>query len=305
MNTAVKVPVTFLDGHSPWQDLLGVISTADMARGNFCRFFTCNQRKWGRLQPDFYFDCTSITYLIDATRDYKAWWLLGKNGEAVEVRAGVATLEQIEGAGLNMMQPYGYLSAIKNIQGELYACGYGRQVYRREESQWISIADGILTREPARGFFDIDGASRSSLYAVGWDGEIYFHDGQAWRQDDSHTTEHLASVRCLGKDDVWVAGDNGVVLHGSFNQWQIIRDDAFTDNWYCIEEFNGRMYLAGHGQLAYVDGEAIRAVDVGLGRDITTHRLHARDGRLWSIGEKDILVFDGKAWQAVPHPDND
>jgi hypothetical protein len=43
---------------------------------------------------------------------------------------------------------------------------------------------------------------------------------------------------------------------------------------------------------------------VGLGRSITTDRLHASEGLLWSIGSKDILVFDGQTWKEVLHPDN-
>ena len=48
----------------------------------------------------------------------------------------------------------------------------------------------------------------------------------------------------------------------------------------------------------------IQPLDVGLGKSITTHRLHAKEGLLWSIGEKDILVYDGHAWKEIIHPDN-
>lgn len=299
-----KVPVTFLSGHSPRKGVLGVIAFPDMLEGDttFTRLFGYSNGQWGR-GNDFPFDCRSLSYLADAATGYKAWWLLGKNGEAVEVKGGVPTIEQIPGAGLNVAHPYGYVSAIKNIQGKLYVCGYGRQVYKRDPP-WRSIADDILTHESAIGFFDIDGVSDTCIYAVGWQGEIYFLEGQLWRKDDSPTTAHLAAVRCLAPDDVWICGDKGVVLHGSFNNWREIRDAGFTGNWYSIEEFAGRIYLAANEGLAWVDGNAIRPVDVGLKRPITTHRLHARDGLLWSIGEKDILVFDGQVWTEVLHPDN-
>jgi len=161
-----------------------------------------------------------------------------------------------------------------------------------------------LTHESARGFFDIDGTDDKHLYAVGWQGEIYFYDGKKWHQNDSPTSAHLASVRCLSPDNVWICGNGGVVLHGYFNQWATIKDDAFKDNWYCIEEFNGKIYLAGNQMLAYVDGDSILPVDVGLNRPITTNRLHSKEGLLWSIGEKDILIFDGSSWKEIMHPDN-
>ena len=95
-----------------------------------------------------------------------------------------------------------------------------------------------------------------------------------------------------------------MVVHGQYNRWQVIHDSAFTDYWWCVEKFGGRMYLASSTGLAYIEGSSIRPVDVGLDRNITAHRLHASDGLLWSIGVKDILVFDGNTWQEVVHPDN-
>ena len=304
--SAQKKPVTFLGGYSPRQGVLGVISSPDEAgSAPFCRFYTYNSSKdqWGIGPEDFQFNCRSISYLQDDPAGYKGWWLLGENGEAVEIRAGVATIEDIPGAGLEVPQAYGYLAAMRTIGGELYACGYGRQVYRRR-GQWSSIADPILTREIARGFRDIDGTGGDAVYAVGYHGEIYFYDGKAWHQDDSPTTEHLTGVRCVGPDDVWICGRNGVVLHGKYNRWQVIQAPAFTENAWCVEEFGGRIYLVASEGLAYIDGTSIKRVDVGLGRDITTDRLHACDGLLWSIGSKDILVFDGKVWKEVLHPDN-
>jgi len=301
-----QVPITFLGGYSAWKGLLGVISFPDMLSSDtvFCRFFTYNAGEWGRCRDDFMFDGKSLTYLIKESDNYRAWWLLGKNGEAVEIRGGVPKIEQIPGAGLKGIDPYGYVNTIKNIGGELYVCGYGRQVYKRIDTQWVSIANDILTRESANGFFDIDGAESSHVCAVGWNGDIYFHDGQSWHKDDSPTNAHLTSVRCFTTEDIWICGNGGVVLHGGFNRWTLIKDDAFTGNWYCIEEYNGRVYLAGNGVLAYIDGNTIKAVDVGLDRAITTYRLHSNDGLLWSIGEKDILVFDGSSWREITHPDN-
>jgi hypothetical protein len=233
-----------------------------------------------------------------------AWWLLGKNGETIEAIGSIANVDRIPGAGLGVSGSYGYVNTIRNIDGELYVCGYGRQVYRRRAGLWASIADDILTRETGRGFFDIDGADKQHIYAVGWHGEVYFYDGKRWHRDNSPTTLYLASVRCLSAEEVWICGDNGIVLHGKVNQWNVIQDDNFRGHWYCIEEHTGTVYLAGHASLAYVDGDAIAPVDTGLNKDITTHRLHAKEGLLWSIGEKDILVFDGNSWQEILHPDN-
>lgn len=297
--------VTFLNGFSSRLGSLGLLTFPDAlpADAQFCRLFSYAGGQWG--SQDLKFQCKSITVKSDPARSYKAWWVLGKNGELAEIAGGAPTLRQIPGAGLmGLSEPYGYVEAIKSIGGELYVCGHGRQVYKQVGNDWVSIAGHILTHEPACGFFDIDGADAQHVYAVGWHGEIYFHDGQAWHRDDSPTTAHLGAVRCLGPDDVWICGNQGIVLHGHFNQWQRVDDAAFTGNWYSIEAFNGQIWLAGNDVLARIVDGAIERVDPGLGKPFTVHKLHAKDGLLWTIGRADILTFDGKSWSEVIHPDN-
>ncbi|QDH71156.1 hypothetical protein [Marilutibacter alkalisoli] len=300
-----KTGVTFLDGHSPRRNSLGLIAFPNNLDGrtNFCRFFSKTpDDRW--FHTDFDFQAKAVSAIIQEHKGYKAWWVLGKNGEVAElVIGGPTNLEQIAGAGLNRPQPYGYLESLKNIRNTLYACGYGRQVYRRDSNGWISIADSILTREEATGFFDIDGLDHDNLYAVGWKGEIYFYDGSRWLKDDSPTTAHLSSVKCLDDGTVFISGDRGIVLKGSFNHWQLIETEGFTGNWYGLESFNGAIYLAGNAEIARVEGSSIVPVNVAE-QPITTHRLDAREGLLWSIGESDIYIFDGDRWMEVKHPDN-
>ncbi|AYB30144.1 WD40/YVTN/BNR-like repeat-containing protein [Chryseolinea soli] len=296
--------VTFLTGYSSRRGALGLLTFPDMmdARAPFCRLFSYAGGQWGSL--DLKFQCKSITVKSDPARNYRAWWVLGKNGQVAEIAGGAPNIDQIPGAGLEVSKPYGYVEAIKNIGGELYVCGYGRQVYKQTATGWTSIADDILTRDTGTGFFDIDGTDQQHVYAVGWKGEIYLHDGKTWHRDDGHTTAHLGAVRCLGPDNVWICGNDGVVLHGRFNHWERLSDPAFVDNWYSIEEFNGQIYLAGNNVLARIVNGSIQRVDPGLGKPFTVHRLHAKDGMLWAIGSANILTFDGKTWSEVIHPDN-
>jgi hypothetical protein len=235
---------SFLNGYSSRKEVLGLLSFPDMLDPNamFCRFYSYVQGSWGTF--DLQFQCKSLTVRIDEKNGYRGWCVLGKNGEIADIAGGnPPRISQISGAGLNVMRPYGYVEAIKQIDGELYVCGYGRQVYKLVDEQWLSISDEILTRERAIGFFDIDGKDERHIYAVGWKGEIYQYDGEDWHKDDSPTTAHLASVRVLGQNEVWICGDKGVVLHGHFNQWTQLGSDAFTGTWYSIESFNGKIYL--------------------------------------------------------------
>jgi hypothetical protein len=299
-----KVPVTFLNAYSGRKGLLGIVGFPDMLTSNdiFCRFFMYLDGRWGH--ADFNFNGKSATYLINPDTREWAWWVLGKNGEIAKISANGSDVQQIPGAGLNWEEPYGYVEMIKQIAGELYVCGYGRQVYKRVDDEWLSISDEILTHDKATGFFDMDGVDGEHIYAVGWQGEIYYYNGQTWLKDDSPTNSHLASVCCTEDGTVWIAGNKGVVLHGGFNQWSEIRSDDFTGNWYGLAAYQRQIYLAANQALAVVDGESIVSVDVGLDRPITTNRLFAKEGLLWSVGEKDVLVFDGESWKEILHPDN-
>lgn len=284
--------------------MLGVISIPDTLleeQQAICRVFSYSNKQWGRFPEDFDFAGKSLTHSGETGN---AWWVLGKNGEVMQLAGSTASAEQIPGAGLLAPKAYGYVNAIKCIDGDLYVCGYRRQVYRRLAGMWSSIADDILTREGGLGFFDVDGTGADHIYAVGRQGQIFFYDGERWRQDDSPTNVQLGSVRCIGPDDVWIAGNEGTVLRGCFNHWEVIKNDDIRGNWYCVEEFNGTVYLAGNAELGYVDGDSISILDVGLGTSFTTHRLHAKEGVLWSIGEKHILRYDGSTWTQVVHPDN-
>ena len=115
---------------------------------------------------------------------------------------------------------------------------------------------------------------------------------------------HLAAVRCTPEGTVWICGDKGTLLKGSFNRWEVIEDSACTENWYDLTLFEGRVYLAGNTQLACYDGSNLTTVDTGLNRSFSTHRLSASEGILWSIGEDDILRYENGQWQEIIHPDN-
>ncbi len=299
-----KLPVTFLNAHSGRKGLVGILGFPDSFSSDtvFSRFFMYLDGQWGH--EDFDFDGKSITYTRDSSSGNWSWWVLGKNGEIAELTAENTDTQQIPGAGLNREDAYGYVEAIKKIDATLYVCGYGRQVYKFTDGQWQSISDEILTHDSATGFFDIDGSDSRHIYAVGWKGEIFFYDGNQWHKDDSPTNSHLASVCCAEDGSVWIAGNKGVVLHGRFNQWTQISSEEMTGNWYCVAVYEGKTYLAGNQQLAVVEGDEIVPLDVGVGREITTHKLSVKEGLLWSVGEKDILMFDGQKWQEIEHPDN-
>lgn len=301
--SAANLSVTFLSAYSPRKGALGLLAVPRgmAARTRFCRFFTYVDGNWGASDLDY--QGQSLASLVDAKANYRAWWVLGRNGELTESTGAGLRHEQLPGAGLGAGDARGYVTALKNIADRLYVCGYHRQVYTRRDGAWVSLADDILSTESGIGFLDIDGSAHDQLYAVGWSGEIFFYDGQRWQRDTCPIDAHLSSVRCLPDGEVWICSYAGHVLRGTFGRWELLDTAGLSENWYCLEVHEGVVYLAGDGVLARVEGGKAVALDP-IGRPISTHRLHSRDGALWSVGEDDIVVLEDGIWREVPHPDN-
>jgi hypothetical protein len=300
--------MTYLGGHSARKGLLGILAfpVDYSADAEFTMFYTTFGDQWFQLQFDF--DVASLTYLRLPAEAYKGWWLAGKRGEVVEIVGGNLRVESIPTAGTGASDThYGYLSQIRTIAGELFICGYRRQVYRRAARGWELISQGILDARkvgPWTGFESIDGFSGRDIYAVGDGGEIWAYDGTAWSQCDSPTNQNLSEVRCLnGK--VWIGGAGGIILCGDKQGWDVVwHGDDPAENWWSIESFQGRIYVAGDDFLGTIDEGVIVPVNVPIKAGITTGTLHEKEGILWSIGEEDILAFDGTSWTELVCPEN-
>ena len=122
--------VRFLGAHAVRADLLGVLSVPvgyDGRDVEHTRFFMVSADKW--VHRPIEADIVSVTF--EDGPEGKCWWLLGKRGDVHTIRPAGLSQETILDAGTGPGK-LGYLSSIKLIDGELYASGYCRQVYRRE-----------------------------------------------------------------------------------------------------------------------------------------------------------------------------
>lgn len=297
-----SVALTYLHGHSPGGGDLGVLAVPrDMpASRAHSRVETFRSGRWSSVALDF--QGVALTHLEG--EDGPACWVLGRGGEVARISEQGVLREQLPGAGTDGVPRFGYVDALRVVGGELYACGYGRQVYVRRDGAWTCVSEAILTQEEGPGFLDVDGRSASALWAVGWLGELWHFDGEVWRQEESPTSAHLTALRVLPNGDAWACGFGGTVLHRRNGAWSVIDPGEFKGNWYGLERFGERLYLAGHGRLARVEDGRVVGVETGLGQRLSTHRLHASEGTLWSIAETQLLRFDGATWTALAHPNN-
>ncbi len=204
-----------------------------------------------------------------------------------------------------------HLKCIRLIGQHVYVAGMGRHVYKRVgANNWQAIDQGVFAprgqRDRAIGFNAIDGTTESGIYAVGYQGEIWFYDGKTWAQQDSPTNVALTCARCLPDGNVYVGGMAGILLRGRAGQWESIVHDTTDEDFWGMAVFDGRVYLANYHGVFVLQGDVLTPVELGLRRDsvkLSTAYLDANDGVLWSVGQKDLAYTeDGVRWVEVPRP---
>ncbi|HXF46509.1 MAG TPA: hypothetical protein VNK91_10365 [Burkholderiaceae bacterium] len=200
------------------------------------------------------------------------------------------------------------LRCVRKIGPSIYVAGMARQVYRRDGlGRWVAVDAGTYLargqRHQAVGFLDIDGDSDGRLYAVGYKGEIWIREADAWTQEPSPTSVALTKVLGTSSGDVVICGLAGVILRGTKGRWQVLAEDATREDFWGLAEYLGEIYLATDRRLFKLVGNTLQPVDFGSPRPLSTSYLHSADGVLWSVGPKDIVFTDnGTDWHLVPNP---
>ncbi|HRB82100.1 MAG TPA: hypothetical protein PK614_07540, partial [Nitrospira sp.] len=116
---------------------------------------------------------------------------------------------------------------------------------------------------------------------------------------DSPTNLILERVICAPSSTVYVCGQNGVVLRGRGMQFETIKQTTVEDDFWGMEWFEGKLWLATHESLFTLNEDELIPVDMGVGEPLTCGWLHANDGVIWSVGPEDLAFYDGKTWSEV------
>lgn len=187
----------------------------------------------------------------------------------------------------------------RTIKGEVYACGMKRQVYRRVgEKRWTDMSAPVPAPDERVGFEAVDGYHEEEVYAVGWAGEIWHYDGMQWRNCASPTNRILTAVCCAPDGLVYVAGQQGVMLRGRRDAWELVAwdEEVGLDLW-DLCWFDDKLYVAAINGLFTFEGNALEPVDFGDAGVPSCYSLTTAEGVLWSIGRDDVASFDGVAWR--------
>jgi hypothetical protein len=189
---------------------------------------------------------------------------------------------------------------IKEISNSVYAVGAGRQIYKRTSpNTWVRWDNGIRGNkniDNIGGFKSIDGFSENLLYTVGFKGEIWKFDGIIWALLDSPTNIKLEKIKCVTPNSIFICGGKGTFIKGNENSLVVIENDIIDSTLWGMEYFKDKVYMVDSSSIYVFDGEKINRIDTGLGENLTASYLHANDHFLWSVGERNILVYDGHRW---------
>jgi hypothetical protein len=199
----------------------------------------------------------------------------------------------------------GPIRDLRFIGDHLYATGMGRQVYRREGSNKWERADKGMVRpvssEEICGFNSIDGLNENEIYATGFAGEIWCFSDDKWDKMESPTNLILHRVRTITPSKVFCSGQNGLLIKGAHNRWEIIDHGATDSNIWGLEWFRDKLFVAcDDGLFIYKGSNELEKLDLDLGENISHRHLHANNGILMSFGPKNIVwTEDGKHWSDI------
>jgi hypothetical protein len=192
---------------------------------------------------------------------------------------------------------YGDISSVSTVAGKAIAVGVGGLAYRLDTlSGWTRIDEGLPESFDA---MSVHGFGADDLYAVGSRGDIWRYDGQNWSKCDTPTNANLNSVCCAPDGMVYAAGRGGVLLSGRATTWKMIEHRETEDDFWDLEWFSGELYLSTMSALFCLRNGELRRRQFGKDVPGTCYHLSATSDVLWSIGEEDVLSFDGKNWTRV------
>lgn len=103
------------------------------------------------------------------------------------------------------------------IEDGATGCSYDSSVWQLYDfdGQVFDVDGGVLPN-----MFDVWGADKTAIWAVGSDGTILFYNGESWTQQETPTDTQLTAIWGATATNVWACGYGGVVLHFDGTQWR-------------------------------------------------------------------------------------
>jgi hypothetical protein len=225
---------------------------------------------------------------------------LGMDGELlIGVPGGFSESDLQKLTGIS--SAIGPMRDIRIVSDDVFAAGMGRQVFRRANDQWALISSPIHSaKDEIAGFNSIHGRTPNAVFAVGFEGEIWFYNGNDWKQLDSATSVVLHRVVVAPNGFAIICGAAGVLLQANSEQAITIKNEATEDNLYGLTVFKEKVFVSSMTELFELTDEGLQPVSVGLEGPLSFGHLEANDKYIWSVGAQHLLRSeDGVAWQLI------
>ena len=254
--------------------------------------------------------------------DERAVCALSEEGDVEILMRSGTIIEKICDAGLEEDSGIGYLTRIRSIDGDLYACGDQNQVYKRNNGQWNHIDEGILVSSgieiPAEAkntraailnavreescLYDIAGQTSGDIYAVGANGCILHYNGIKWSKTKQITAADLYEIHITKSNDVIIVGSKGTVISGNKKSgFKVEARKKYDCDFTSISEHQGELFIgASDGIYKKTDTNLIR-LPLNL-HDISN--IQSSGKVLWAASSSKLLKYENQQWSIIKHTDN-
>jgi hypothetical protein len=106
------------------------------------------------------------------------------------------------------------------------ACNCSKDSPSRKKAAATSARDAAPDAEPephvTQALRGIWGSAKDDIWVVGNEGVMLHYDGKSWQSKQSGTSNDLTNLSGTAPDDVWAVGSNGVIMHFDGRAWTLI-----------------------------------------------------------------------------------
>jgi hypothetical protein len=193
----------------------------------------------------------------------------------------------------------GALASTDVIRGSVMAVGIIGGRYRMKDPHtWEDLSKASVTAN----FEAVCEYPSGGLLVCGWDGLVAHYDGGSVERLESGTNVILTDIICDGNGGILACGQRGIILRGTKGALGPLNLEGIVEDFWSIAKFQGDVYVSSitalyklceneRLELVEFDDEVIPA---------SFYRLDTyEDALLLSVGQKDAVLFDGKAWTRI------
>lgn len=191
------------------------------------------------------------------------------------------------------------------VGGPLGNDGFDALAIHYDGESWKDLEPG-----GADSFWWVHGTSDEDVWMVGENGRITHYDGESFEEHDSGTAATLWGAIAFATDDVWAVGGmvggpdtqpDDVVLHFDGDMWTSITLPGEPLSRALFKVWGTRsndLFVVGEaGVIWHKQGDVwTLESDPPLSQGNLTTVHGCGDGRVFAVGGRDVLLYDGTGW---------